>query len=332
MKKESPEEKTTKITESHISYGYILQSHMSVISFFSFFFILIICFITTGTARSSKFPRRITDISGQNILLSSSPKRIITLGPSATEVTLSLAEESRIIAVSSASDYPPETKGKEKVGDIYLNYEKIVALRPDLVIVETTLYSRDVSKLRNLGITVLAVKSDTYDNFVQSTKLIGKSVGSERKSSDLLLKMKKNMGIITRRIRNVPDKKKPRVFIEIWNSPLMTAGSGTFINYTIENAGGINIAGDMTGYPQINRETLLLRNPDVIILTTSSRKDFIKEKHWRNIRAVKNGRVYSINPDIMVRPTPRLFEACRKLYNWFYPNKRIADYETRIME
>lgn len=329
MKKEHLEENKTK---SHILYGYILRFHTSGIFILTFLLIFTFCFIATGAARSSKYPCKITDIEGQNILLKSKPKRIITLGPSVTEVTFSLVEDKRIIAVSTASNYPPETMGKEKVGDIYLNYEKIVALQPDLVIVETTLYSRNVRKLRSLGITVFAVKSDTYDNFVRSTGLIGKAVGSERKSSDLLLKMKKNMGIIALRIRNVPDRKKPRVFIEIWNNPLMTAGSGTFINYTIKNAGGINIAGDMTGYPQINKETLLLRNPDVIILTTSTRKDFIKEKHWKNIRAVKNGRVYSINPDIMVRPTLRLFEACRKLYNWFYPDNQMTNYEGMMTE
>jgi len=283
-------------------------------------FSLIFFLIMARNAYSSTFPCEITDMSGKKIVVKSRPKRIITLGPSATEITFSLVDSKRIIAVSTFSNYPPETAGKEKVGDIYLNYEKIVALKPDLVVAETTLYPENASKLRNLGIPVFAVRSDTYNNFIRSTLLTGKAVGSEKKSLKLINKMKKNMEIIAQRIRKVPHRDKPRVFIEIWDKPLMTAGSGTFINYTIENAGGVNIAGDLTGYPLLSKETLILRNPDVIILTTSTRRDFLKQRHWKNINAVKTGRVYRINPDIMVRPTPRLFEACRKLYKWFYPD------------
>jgi len=272
----------------------------------------------------SSFPRNVRDFTDNNILIKSPPHRIITIGPSASEVAFSLVNEKRIIAVSSSSNYPPEASKKEKIGDIYLNYEKIVALEPDLVIVESTLNYRAIYRLRELHIPVLAIKSDTYQNFSRSMILVGLAVGNEKKARRLLKKLKRNMNYIADKVKDIPREKRPGVFIEIWNSPLMTAGSGTFIHYVIENAGGVNIAADMNGYPQLNAETLLVRNPDIIILTTSSRKEFMAVRHWKNIKAAKTGRIYEINPDILVRPTLRLYQGCRMLYNLFYPEMRIS--------
>ena len=289
-----------------------------------FIVIFLFLFITTKIVLCSSFPLKIKDMSGKTVRINSSPQRIICIGPSASEIVFSLVEQNRIIGVSSSSNYPPEVLKKEKVGDIYLNYEKIVNLKPDLVIVESSLYFRDVERLRNFGIKTLAIKSDTFDNFTRSLKIAGAALGEKELASQLQKKLGNNMKFINSRVKNVPIVKRPRVFVEIWNQPLMTAGSGTFIHYVIENAGGINIAADMTGYPQLNTETLLLRNPDVIVLTTSTREQFLSVPHWRNIGAVKNGRVFKINPDILVRPTLRLYDGCRTLYNWFYPDTRIS--------
>lgn len=286
--------------------------------------IIIVCFCFRINVFASDYPMTVTDKSGKQLTLNSSPSRIITIGPSVTEVVFSLVPEERIIGVSSSSNFPPGVEKKEKIGDIYLNYEKIVALKPDLVVVETSLYPRLPEKLRSLGINTLAIQSDTYEHFMDSLLLTGKVLGQQAKSRTLLVKLQKNMNLISGRIKNVPATKRPKVFIEIWNSPLMTAGSGTFINYVIEQAGGVNIASDLRGYPQINVETLLIRNPDVVILTTSKREDFMNGRYWKHINAVKYGRVYNINPDILVRPTLRLYEGCRTVYNWLYPDMSIS--------
>jgi iron complex transport system substrate-binding protein len=313
-----------KTTGKSILTGFKLRSQnafqfiLSVIMFFS-------CFVfCADSSPAAEFPRTITDKSGRTITIKSPPTRIITVGPSVTEVVFSLVPSERIIGVSSASNFPPEVAKKEKIGDIYLNYEKIVALRPDLVVIETSLYPRLPDRLRNLGINTLAIQSDTYGNFLESVVLTGKALGQEEKSKHLLTKLQRNMSLITGRIKSVPMERRPRVFIEIWSSPLMTAGSGTFINYVIEQAGGVNIASDLKGYPQINIETLLVRNPDVVILTCSQREEFMSGRYWRHINAVKYGRVYNINPDILVRPTLRLFEGCRTVYNWLYPEMQIS--------
>ena len=287
--------------------------------------LFIILLIPKTDGFCSSFPCIINDMSGSKVKIDSPPERIIAIGPSATEITFSLVDANRVIAVSNSSNFPPEALKKEKIGDIYLNYEKIVNLKPDLAIVESSLNGKDVFKLRKLGIRTLAIKSDTYQNFVDSVKIAGKAVGRGDLAEKLSLKLSRKLDFISSKVKKIPYPSRPKVFVEIWDKPLMTAGSGTFINYVIENAGGVNVAADMSGYPQLNNETLIIRNPDVVILTTSTKERFLSVPIWRNLNAVKNNRVYSINPDILVRPTMRMYEGCRTLYNWFYPDTRISE-------
>lgn len=287
--------------------------------------LLILLFIPHGSAFCSSFPCTVNDMSGSKVTISSPPKRIIIIGPSATEILFSLVQETRIVAVSNSSNFPPEALKKEKIGDVYLNYEKIVNLNPDLVVVESSINGKDVFKLRKLGIKTLAIKSDTYKNFLDSVEMVGQAVGKSELADKLNLKLNRKLDFISSKVKKIPYPSRPKVFVEIWDKPLMTAGSGTFINYVIENAGGVNVAGEMSGYPQLNNETLIIRNPDVVILTTSTKERFLSFPLWKNLNAVKNDRVYSINPDILVRPTMRLYEGCRTLYNWFYPDTRISE-------
>lgn len=299
----------------YFNYTYFLR--MSIL------FILLL--VSNSTAFASSFPRIVNDMSGTVVRIDSPPRRIITVGPSATEIIFSLVENRRIIAVSNSSNYPPEALKKEKIGDIYLNFEKIVNLKPDLVVVESSLNGNDIFKLRKLGIKTLAIKSDTYANFHKSVNIAGKAVGKSKLADKLNGDLSRKLSFIRSKVKNVPYSSRPRVFVEIWDKPLMTAGSGTFIDYVIENAGGVNVAADMSGYPQINNETLIVRNPDVVILTSSTREKFYSVPLWKNMNAVKNDRVYSINPDILVRPTMRLYEGCRTLYNRFYPDTAVSE-------
>ncbi len=304
----------------------VLKSYIFIFgNFLKLIFFLILLLIPNNYAFCSPFPCAIKDMSGSRIKIDSTPKRIIIIGPSATEILFSLVDNNRIIAVSNSSNFPPEALKKEKIGDVYLNYERIVNLNPDLVVVESTINGKDVLKLRKLGIKTLAIKSDTYKNFLESVKIVGQAVGKSELAKNLNLKLSRKLDFISSKVKKIPYPSRPRVFVEIWDKPLMTAGSGTFINYVIENAGGVNVAGDMSGYPQLNNETLIIRNPDVVILTTSTKERFLSVSLWRNLNAVRNDRVYSINPDILVRPTMRLYEGCRTLYNWFYPDTRISE-------
>lgn len=304
------------ILSQKLSFPFMLKKAKEI--FFLF------CFLIALAGAGYSFPIEVEDLSGNRVLIESKPMRVITLGPSVTEVAFSLIPGDRIAGVTDSSNYPPEAAQKEKVGDIYINYEKIIALKPDLVLAESTLTPSAPSRLKKLGINVLSLKSDNYENFTQSLLITAKALGEEQRGVELLQDLEQKLNSINDKIERVPAHKRPKVFIEVWNNPIMTTGSGTFIHYVLERAGGVNMAGDLQGYPQLNLETLLIRNPDVIILTVSSPEVFLSSRRLRNIRAVREGRVYKVNPDILVRPTLRLYDSCRTLYNFFYPQQGVS--------
>jgi len=123
----------------------------------------------------------------------------------------------------------------------------------------------------------------------------------------------------------VPENKKPKVFIEVWHDPLITAGKGSFVDELITLAGGRNIAYDTRRpYSIFSWEEVISRNPDCIILTYMEKEKPAKIMDSRlggkEILAVKNNRVYAdINPDILIRPGPRVVEGIEEIYTRLYP-------------
>lgn len=285
-----------------------------------FLLITVLCFAAlSAEAKENSFPQTINDGLGRKVIIEKKPQRIISLSPSITEILYSLGAEKRIIAVTNNCNYPPQVKEKVRIGDIHLDYEKIVELKADILIAEGTIQSDSINKLEKLGMKVLALNTSRLYNFRDSFLIAAKAVGEESKGIKLLADFDRELYDINSKVKKIPQNKKPGVFMEIWNQPLITAGSNTFINDLIDTAGGINIAGNSgNGYPRISLESLIEKNPQVIILTTSKKKDILSNPLWKNIEAVKNGKVYEINPDLVARPTLRMIEALKIMNRWFY--------------
>lgn len=246
------------------------------------------------------------------------PARIISLNPSVTEILFSLKLDDKIIAVTNNCDYPNEAKNKTKAGDMSLNYEKIVSLRPDLIIAEGSIFKESLNKLKAMKMPIFIVNCNNIEQFKNSFLLIGQKTGKY----DLSLKLVKDFESKLNKIKckggvTPPLRNKPKIFVEVWDQPLMTAGAGTFFNDIIKIAGGINIAEKLNkSYPVVNTEFLIKNNPDIIILTTSKPEEVYKNASLKNINAVKNKKIYAINPDIVARPTLRLADAAEQIQEW----------------
>lgn len=139
--------------------------------------------------------------------------------------------------------------------------------------------------------------------------------------------MKKEIAEISAKTNALSKDRRPKVFIEIWDEPLTTAGKHSFIDELIEIAGGTNIAYDTKRpYSIFSPEEVLRRNPDCIILTYMVNEkpiSTLKQRFgWQNISAVKNMRVYNdINPDLLLRPGPRVTEAIKEIFKRLFPNE-----------
>ena len=252
--------------------------------------------------------------------------RIVSLAPSTTEVLFALGLDEEIVGVSSFCNYPLKAREKEKIGTFSQpNVEKILSLRPDIIFCTGLEQAPVISKLKQLNLKVYISDPSNIEELFDSIKEMAILTNKEKRGDVLINKMKTGIEKLQSKVKSIPEKDRTRVFIEFWNEPLMSAGKNSFIDELITLAGGINIAGDIErAYSYFSPEEVVDRNPDCIILAYMVNEDaakLIKERlGWREISAVKNNRVYSdINPDMLLRPGPRLVEALLELHKRLYP-------------
>ncbi|HPZ06994.1 MAG TPA: cobalamin-binding protein [Candidatus Eremiobacteraeota bacterium] len=283
------------------------------------YYLLLFFTLSFGVIRTKDtFPLELTDAYGRKIILKSLPQRIISLSPSSTEMIFYLGLSEKLLAVNSQCDFPPEALKKQKIGDVNLNIEKLVELHPDLIVTEKGLFDNLIYQFDSLGLPVLFLDAGNMEGICNSILLLGKATGEIKVSHQLVNSIKERIEEIK---IILPNTRKIRVFVEIWPDPVMTVGKKNFINDIISLAGGVNIADDIeSNNIQINSEWVLKRDPEVIILTTPGTKARVyKRPAWQEITALKSGRVYEIDPDIMVRPTPRVLIGIKQIAHWLYP-------------
>lgn len=265
-------------------------------------------------------PVTITDDLGRKITLPRTPKRIISIAPSNTEILFALGLGDKVIGVTDSCDYPEAAKSKPKVGSVDLNYEKIIEMAPDLVVAVGSLQRQGIERLSMLGITVLAVDPKTINGVLHAIELIGKATDVEDRATTLVAKLSNRIEAVKARVAGAGASAKPRVFVEIWNDPLMTAGPGTFIDELISAAGGENIAHDARGeWPQFSAEAVIKRDPEVVILTGFNKAEALARPAWQGISAYRLGRVHEVHPDLLVRPGPRLVQGLEELAKILHP-------------
>ena len=252
--------------------------------------------------------------------------RVISLAPSTTEILFALGLDDEIVGVSQFCNYPSATMTKEKIGTFSNpNIEKILWLKPDIVFCTGLEQTPVIAKLRQLNFKVYISDPRNFQELFNSIKEIGGLINRESQAAVLINGMKSDLDKIITKENLMPYKKRPKIFFEIWHSPLMTVGRGSFVDELLSLAGGINIAHDVKRpYSYFSSEQVIKQNPDCIILAYMSGEAPSKmigaRFGWKNISAVKNKHIYNdINPDLLLRPGPRLVEGLKEIQKRLYP-------------
>ena len=270
--------------------------------------------ITAISLRSGWTPPKKTNPDADNL-------RIISLAPNITEMIFAIGMADSIVGVTDYCNYPIEARDIERVGGFGPpNIEKLLSLSPDLVI-STNIPNDDVCKLLSRsGIELLVVKIDSIQSMLDGLRQVGYAVKNPERAEKLVAEMQAELDIVRQRYSNVPREKPTKVFIEIWYDPITTVGRTSFIDDVITQAGGINVAHDISQvYPCINPEKVIQWNPDVIITCYMDREGHTPEQMadrigWTDISAVKSGRIINDFPgDLILRPGPRLIEGVKTL-------------------
>jgi len=260
------------------------------------------------------------DDLGRLVAINGTPQRIISLAPSNTEILFALGLGDKVVGVTDWCDYPPEALEKEKVmGYSTPNIEKIIALNPDLILVAYGTPMEVINTMVGLGLTVFGIKTTDLDDLLNDIRRIGEITDKEVEAQALTSEMASEVEAITDVTSELENR--PRVFYIVWNDPLWTAGSETFIHELIEKGGGVNICGNLTGYPTISIEEVIARNPEVII--TSSWPGVyewaMNETALNATDARQYNRVFVCDDNLVQRPGPRLVEGLEWFAHFIHP-------------
>jgi iron complex transport system substrate-binding protein len=275
-------------------------------------------------APEAEGPITVVDDTGEQIVLEKPAERIISAAPSNTEVLFALGLEEKVIGVSDIDDYPEEVKEKERVGGLYdLNVEKIISLQPDLVLTISGA-EEAIALLQDKGIVVYTAEPETLDQALENIRKIGQLTGADAQAEELISQMQEDIDAVKSKVADIPEEKRPKVFWQVWNDPLMSAGQDTFISDLIVTAGGVNILAldGLTGWPQYSVEKVIEHNPDVIIApeSLSPTPDVIlQDARFSTVRAVQEKRVYVVPDNLVVRPGPRVTQGLYLIAKAIHP-------------
>ena len=261
------------------------------------------------------FMFRIIVVFCLNILFVDSVKsveRIISLAPSITKNIYVLQNEDKLVGCTSYCTLA-KNDGKEVIGSaIAVNIEKSLLLHPDLVLATTITNPEIIETFRKVGIKVVIFKTPV--NFEEiCTQLIdlGKIISAEKKASEIV---KASNSILDSLKNTVPQFKKKKIFFQIGANPIFTVLTNTFMDDFISFAGGENVCADLKR-GTVSREMVLLRNPDIIIISDMGGIGNQEMKIWNqfaDLNAIKNNNIFIVDSDKSCSPTPTDFVSVLK--------------------
>jgi iron complex transport system substrate-binding protein len=265
----------------------------------------------------------LTDGLGRSVTLTAVPQRIASLSPAATEILFAVGAGDQVAAVDMFSNYPPEATTREKLDAFQPSVEAIAGAQPDLVLV---FYDPGnlVEGLTNANLTVFFLETPTsVEGVLDQIRVLGKVTGHPQEAEGLVESMQEDISAVQERLAAV--EQGPRVFHEVDNQ-LYTVAPDSFVGnlYTILKAQNI-AAGTGQAFPQLSQEAIIEADPEVIILGDAvggESPETVKARPgWGSISAVKNDRIYVVDPDIVSRPGPRLADALETLARALYPER-----------
>ena len=241
-------------------------------------------------------------------------QRIVSLAPNLTEILFELGLGDQIVGVTNYCTYPPEALEKEKVGGfINPNLEKIVSLKPDLVVSEQWPSSKTVPRLREFGLQVLEVISPkSFEEIYQVIRGVGKAVNRCQGAEELIHRMVQRLEEVQSKASRLD--RSPSVYVEI-DLPSWTIGKQSFITEALLLCGAHNLFEDVEKRSfQASKEMIVDRNPDVILAYTVAAPAISQRPGWGGIKAVQEGRIVDdLDRSLLSHGNHRLVEGMEQL-------------------
>lgn len=290
-----------------------------------FLAVALIIMVACGSVYAQGFPLTFKDALGRDVTINQSPERIISLAPSNTQTLLALGLGDKIVGML-ASD-PNLCEGLTTVGDAFsLDLEAMVALSPHLILAYSFIPDKDLERLEGLGMKVAVLTANTVEETFKLILDIGELTGTSKEANDLVKNLNSRIDNIQAKLQGT--EVRPFIFYEAMsdNSGIWTTGSNTFQDDIIRLAGGRNVASNLgDGWFALDTEKIISLDPQVYVAGEAPWDNLTVEK-IRNrtgfsvLSAVKEDRVYLIEPDILSQPGPRVVEGIERLASLLYPH------------
>lgn len=265
----------------------------------------------------------VRDMRGHELTLPAPPRRIVCLVPSAAEIVYALGSEDRLVGVTSFCTWPPAARRKPRVGDMVApSVERIVALRPDVVIATSEGNSQvTFDQLARLRIPVFAVAAHHLEDLMTLIGRLGELAGRPEAAPRLVETLRaRAQGVVTA-VRPYP---RPRVLYVLWPDPIIVPGRDGLVSDLIDLAGGASVSAALAGsYPRLSLEAVVAARPEVIVLARHGGGETpALGAMWDRLGAVpaiRAGRVYAIDGDLLHRYGPRVVDGLEMLARVIHP-------------
>lgn len=310
---------------------------MSVVTLFQGLSCLLVVSIASAqaSAQTVKTPVSVVDATGYRVALDGAPRRIVSLIPSNTELVYAVGAGAALVGVTNYCTYPPEAIKLPKVGDLLsVSAERIVAMNPDLVVATKDNPMEVIDGLRALHIPVFVDDPQTVEQVIDSIRKFGELTGHQATADSLASDIHRRLVSVEKRIASVSAANRTTIFV---GSPLntehWTPGPGTFTTDVIWWAGGRNVADDLRPrtWGVYSVEQIVAKNPQALVTAAepdaapdATRQRLLKQAAtttgWKELRAIREGRVIVLPADWLFRPGPRLILGVEALAKALYPS------------
>ena len=264
--------------------------------------------------------RATADDFGDTLRLRATPRRIVSLNPSTTELLFAIGAGARVVGRTTYDQWPVAARAVPDLGPgLRPNVEAVLAARPDLVLLYASDDNRDAARrLRVAGVATAAYRVDRIADFHRVALALGALIGDSRSARATVDSVGATIARVRAATASLP---RPTVFWPLYDQPLLATGGGSFLNELIELGGGSNIYGFLPEpSPRITVEDLLKRDPEVILLSPESRARYLADARWKALRAVRENRLLAVDTTVVYRPGPRLGEAARSVARLLHPD------------
>ncbi len=295
--------------------------------------------IATVPAAQETTERVAVDRLDREVRFAATPQRIISLMPAATELMYAIGAGQQLVGVTKNCNYPPEAETLERVGGgtmESISREKIVSLKPDLVLCKWDHHQPLMDTLAQFNIPTLAIGPETLEQLFAEATMLGDVTGHAEEAKQLIADMRLRVEKIAVRASAIPLSQRRKVFYEVWDDPLMTAGPGSFIGEALRLAGMQNIFEDATAnYPKVSDEVVVARNPDIIFSPSThasrvSLEKMLARQGWAEVTAIKQKQVFIVDGDHISRCGPRLLDAIEEMISLAYPEVGVQPLDARL--